>query len=330
MKRIVLLTIPLLVLISISSAQNVTIPDNAFLYKLIDHGVDTNEDSLISYAEAEAVTSLKFEWGVVWEMCNGNISDMTGLEAFVNLDTLWCACNNLTSLDVSNNTLLTSLICANNKLTSLDVSNNTLLTFLSCGENQLTSLDVSYNTALIGLFCYQNQLTSLDVSNNTALTVLRCSSNQLTSLDISNNILIGSGNYGHELEIGGMPDLYEVCVWESWKTDSVNIYIGSRYSPNVCFDTICDGVCGDITSISEPIGVGFNIYPNPTNNILIIETTETIQYSIEISSLSGKLMHTLIGKGTIHRIDVGMLPKGMYILTIRTKGETIHRRIIKQ
>ncbi len=36
----------------------VTIPDTAFLYALIHEGVDTNGDSLISYAEAEAVTEL--------------------------------------------------------------------------------------------------------------------------------------------------------------------------------------------------------------------------------------------------------------------------------
>ena len=40
-----------------------------------------------------------------------------------------------------------------NQLTSLDVSNNTALTYLDCGNNQLTSLDVSNNTALEYLYC---------------------------------------------------------------------------------------------------------------------------------------------------------------------------------
>ena len=48
-------------------------------------------------------------------------------------------------------TYLTSLNCSGNQLTSLNLSNNTALTFLSCGDNQLTSLDVSNNTALT--FC---------------------------------------------------------------------------------------------------------------------------------------------------------------------------------
>jgi Leucine-rich repeat (LRR) protein len=75
----------------LSNAQNVEIPDTAFLHALIDEGVDTNGDSLISYAEAEAITTLN--------VTHRNISNLTGIEAFVNLDTLDCSFNQLTSLD---------------------------------------------------------------------------------------------------------------------------------------------------------------------------------------------------------------------------------------
>ena len=47
-----------------SKAQNVEIPDTDFLYALIKEGVDTDEDSLISCAEAEAVISLKLHSGI--------------------------------------------------------------------------------------------------------------------------------------------------------------------------------------------------------------------------------------------------------------------------
>jgi len=99
---------------------------------------------------------------------------------------LFCEDVDLTSLDISNNTLLTELRVYKNKLTSIDVSNHTALSTLSVSDNDLTSLDVSNNTALSVLYCAVNNLTSLDVSNNTALTRLRCFDNNLTSLDISN------------------------------------------------------------------------------------------------------------------------------------------------
>lgn len=81
MKR-VLLTFSIIVLGSLPLfSQNVSIPDTAFLAALIEEGVDTNKDSLISYEEAEAVTELNIS-GESYKM--GNISDMTGIEAFVN------------------------------------------------------------------------------------------------------------------------------------------------------------------------------------------------------------------------------------------------------
>ena len=85
---------------------------------------------------------------------------------------------------------ITFLDCYNIQLTFLDVSNNTMLTTLWCHENQLTSLDVSNNTALIHLACYRNRLTSLNVSNNMALSMLECDNNQLSSAAL--NVLFGT------------------------------------------------------------------------------------------------------------------------------------------
>ena len=55
---------------------------------------------------------------------------------------------------------ITHFYCNNNNLTNLDVSNNTALTYLDCYSNQLTSLDVRNNTALTQLDCSSNQLSA--------------------------------------------------------------------------------------------------------------------------------------------------------------------------
>jgi hypothetical protein len=71
----------------------VTIPDTAFLYALIDEGVDTDGDSLICYGEAEVIQNL--------DVSDRGITEMTGIEAFANLRTL-NVCNNnfLTSINI--------------------------------------------------------------------------------------------------------------------------------------------------------------------------------------------------------------------------------------
>ena len=145
----------------------VNIPDDNFLNALIELGVDTNGDGLISPEEAEAVTCLDVRGSY---HTPGEIENMQGIEAFINLDTLICWYNNLTTLDVSNNIALTRLECGGNQLTTLDVSKNIKLEWLSCGVNQLTTIDVSNNTSLKALWCSYNQLITLDVSNNTKLT----------------------------------------------------------------------------------------------------------------------------------------------------------------
>ena len=58
----------------------VNIPDNNFLNALIELGVDTNGDGKISPEEAEVITYL--------DVSGNSISDLTGIEKFINLDTL--------------------------------------------------------------------------------------------------------------------------------------------------------------------------------------------------------------------------------------------------
>ena len=116
-----------------------------------------------------------------------DIKSLKGIEFFTALERLFCFNNQLTELDISQNTALIDLIIDQNKLTMLDVTKNTALDRLSCDNNLLTELDVSKNTLLITLSCYNNQLTALDVSQNTILKELRCYYNQITALDVTKN-----------------------------------------------------------------------------------------------------------------------------------------------
>ena len=137
--------------------------------------------------EGDEITAERIAATTTLNVSSKKIADLTGIEHFTALTSLYCNSNQLTSLDVSKNIKLTGLMCEGNQLTSLNVSNNTALTGLGCADNQLTSLNVSSNTALATLVCANNQLTSLNVSNNTALIRLDCRRNQLTELDVSKN-----------------------------------------------------------------------------------------------------------------------------------------------
>ena len=156
----------------------VYIPDNKFLNALIDQGVDINGDGVIQQSEALSYSSSL-------NVSDNSISDLTGIEAFTNITSLYCSYNSLTNLDVSSLTSLTEIECYSNQLTSLDVSSNTNLQTLVCYDNLLTSLNVTGLTSLSVIDCNNNKFTSLDVSSNTALQKLFCYTNQLTSLNLS-------------------------------------------------------------------------------------------------------------------------------------------------
>ncbi len=188
----------------------VLIPDTAFLYALIDEGVDTNGDSLISYAEAMLVDSLNignssFDSTYLHVgdniYCNsrGTIASLDGLDAFKNLQFLDCSCNRIPSLDVSKNTNLEYLNCCYNQLTTIDVSGNYKLKDLICSDNLNRSIDVSNNPGLVYLDCSESNLTSLDVTRNPKLTHLDCSDQYIPELDMSNCPDLKSLNCHHNL-----------------------------------------------------------------------------------------------------------------------------------
>ncbi len=208
------------------SAQIVNIPDANFKAKLLSatttneyakdiNGnsmvIDTNNNGQIEQSEALMVYKL-FDITATappFKLASNPIADLTGIAAFTNLRYLNISGNQLTTLDLSSNLLLTYLNCNQNQLTTLDLTANTALISLYCGSNQLTnnSLNISglihlenlgignnlftnYTTdglpALKSFTCPGNLMTSLNVNNSLQLESLSCINNQLPALEISN------------------------------------------------------------------------------------------------------------------------------------------------
>jgi hypothetical protein len=144
MKKLLLLLFLGFTLVGFS--QTTLIPDPNFEQALIDLGYDTAPiNGSVPTANISSVADLV--------VINKTISDLTGLEDFTDLTILSCDNNQLTSIDLSNNTALEYLFCANNQLTSLDVrnGNNTNFAFFYSNNNSnLTCIyvdDADYSNA---------------------------------------------------------------------------------------------------------------------------------------------------------------------------------------
>lgn len=112
---------------------------------------DLNSDGKLNQAELTAVTDMTLN--------NKKIANLKGIEHFTALGVLRCYYNELTELDLSKNTELTSLLCHSNDLTSLDLKANTKLKTLSCYSNQLTRIDITGCTSLENLYCETNKIS---------------------------------------------------------------------------------------------------------------------------------------------------------------------------
>jgi hypothetical protein len=85
----------------------------------------------------------------------------------------------------------------------------------------------------------------------------------------------------------------------------------------------------DNTGITDTRANRLSIFPNPTYDLLTIQTEQPGQRTIEITSLNGQLIYSTEMEGTTHRIDLSSYQKGVYLITIRNKDFVTTRKIVK-
>jgi hypothetical protein len=160
MKKLLLI---LLCLPFIGFGQNVNIPDANFKAYLVgEPAINTNGDIEIQVSEASSFNGIIYCY-------NMNISDLTGIEAFTALTELWCFENQLTSLDLSQNTALITLHCHDNQLIFLDLRN---------GNNNNMEHHLPDYTP--GISVFENPfLTCINVDNS-----IYCNANWFSELDL--------------------------------------------------------------------------------------------------------------------------------------------------
>ena len=159
-------------------------------------------------------------------MSNKGLTSLKGIEHFPYLETLKCANNNLTSLDVSKISRLRELECYCNQLTSLNVTK----------EKEYYGLQK--------LVCYQNKLTRLDIPQGVH-DKLDCSYNLLTYIDFSNCSYWTNKIYiDHNRIDAFMTETLESLpdVTEGTKSDGYSITISSGTTN----DNVCTGEQADI------------------------------------------------------------------------------------
>ena len=268
-------------------AQIVNIPDPNFKARLIIAEVDTNNDGEIQVSEAEAVTGM-LDVGLFHP--DYPIYDLTGIEAFVNITGLNVWGNELTTLDLSSNTLLIELYCVDNNLTYLNVENCINLEQISAYHNQLTNIDLSQNINLKEVDFYKNDLTSLDIRNNNNPNITYFDSRDNPNLRC---IFVDDAEYSENSS--------------NWHEDSTSTYVETEAE--------CDALSIE-TNIIETV----SLFPNPVQDRLYLFIPDkNLSSEIDITDISGKRIsnHIIINPKT--ELDVSFLQPGIYFIILKDK-----------
>jgi hypothetical protein len=235
----------LILITGMTNAQIVNIPDANFKAKLIELGVDTNADGQIQESEALVVTTL--------DVYNSNITSLTGILAFQNLQMLFCYDNQITSeLNLTTLGQLVILECGNNQISELNVSGLNFLITLRCDNNQLTSLNFTNCPNLDYIDCSYNLLTSLDLSGLTILNIFHCYNNSITNFNFTNVVIFNDfmayNNQISDLDLS-MANLSGYADFSLNTLQTINIKNGFSedllignfiiYSPNPTIQFIC-------------------------------------------------------------------------------------------
>ena len=283
-----------------SKSQIVNIPDANFKAKLLEADtnnliamnlsytyfkIDANNDGEIQVSEASQVSSLALD--------NSGISNLTGINFFPNIYLLSCSNNQLTTLDLSNNTNIYYLYCDFNQLTNLNVTGLTNLTWLYCHYNNLTSLNITPTNSLQKLKCYNNQISTLNVTGFPALSELNCRNNSLSSINIGTltnlQVLDVSNNNLSTLPITNLINLTELNFESNFVSniDTTNLtLLNSLICANNQITTLNLNNLPALTILNCSNNLLTSLNLSPLNNLVYLTCNSNNLGTLNISGLT--------------------------------------------
>ncbi|MDV6168447.1 T9SS type A sorting domain-containing protein [Flavobacterium sp. DG1-102-2] len=299
-----------------ATAQTTNIPDPIFEQLLIDKEIDTDGiiNGQIDTADALAVTDLVITYE---DNINFNfISDLTGIEAFTNLESLIVNFTEAGELDVSTMIHLKHLDCVDNMLSSIDVSNNPLLEYLDIS----TGGDVGP----------MNYISEIDLSHNPNIKMILASGG-VGRINLKN----GNNNPDMHINISGFydgmgpePDIYTCIEVDNAEAAQNNQAPYSDWTIAHVYATY--SLVTDCSLGTEDFDAAkASVYPNPTSDILYFQTNDgTIINKIIVFDISGRIVKEY---GNISdSFSISDLQAGAYIVKLASEKEIFTQRVIKK
>lgn len=299
---------------TVNLAEWTAIPDINFEKGLIEHGIDDVLDGKVLTSNVIGVKKIQIE--------HAHIKDMTGLSSFISLEWMSLWDNDITTIDVSNNTKLKLLGLSQCPIEKVDLSKNTELVEIDFQNSEgyefgMKELDLTYNTKLERIYIWDSRITTLDVSMCPNLIDLWCSNHHIKKLDLSNNHMLNvlvadngeleylniKGTYNNGLprtcKTDNNPNLKEILVTN---VESINTWRNTYINNGANLVSEAWWAKDEHTKYIETGNLGFNlinynntltIYPNPAKDHITIDLGNISDFGrlyLEITNSLGQVV----------------------------------------
>ena len=257
-------------LISASSfAQLTYVPDDVFEQALINLGLDDVLDDYVITNNINTLTNLN--------LYTLGIADLTGIEDFTALTDLDAGLNNLTNLDLSQNTALETLFCDSNQLNNLDLSQNSALYFLNCDNNTLEILNVKNGN--------NTNFTVFSALNNPELICIEVDD---TAYSTTNWTVIDAQTSFSENCFTYVPDdNFEQALIDLGHDNILDDYVITSNISALTYLNVSDKAIADLTGIEDFIALTFLIcFNNQLSNLDVSQNVALTYLSCSNNQLS--------------------------------------------
>ncbi len=339
----------MLFLIEIVSCQIINFPDTNFKAKLLAANtttnffagsyssgnfypwmkIDANNDGEIEISEAQLVYSL-YLFGSLNSSLS-NISDLTGIEYFTSLETLYCANNNLTTINLTNLINLKNFSCQNNQINDLNISELTNLITLTCQYNQIPVLDFTNLLNIVAVNCAGNLITELDFHNSSSFRHLSCANNpNLITINLKNGVIQSTNPTIYNSDcFYNCPNLINICA-DTDEIQSLQNYLSicNSNACNISFSSNCE-LANNNFMVDNFIG-----FPNPFKNSFKISLSQlkSDNVTVKVYDVLGKSIETLnLSFIEFETIELGKNYKsGVYNILVQQNSNFQTLRVIKE
>lgn len=121
----------------------------------------------------------------------------------------------------------------------------------------------------------------------------------------------------------------EHIAWDTYAVDTTQLsYVRTWVRNRLSYlDVAFNQPCIPLSATSVKQGTELKLYPNPTSDYLMVES-DPLPFELCIQDVQGRVVLKTNMKGSVNRVDLHLMPKGIYIVTLKNNEAIQTKRLI--